>query len=152
MKGKLENIAKKFFISFFLEIYKKIKDNRPLYKGPWLVKRLVTYKSRFKRSKYSFQEIFIKSDKLFVMELFTPKINSFNLAGLDLVTLDFYFPFFVFLCGALMCFVAYNPKLISLAEKKMSPQFCQRLKTQKIFYVLCFVGGGLWSLQNWWLF
>jgi hypothetical protein len=65
--------------------------------------------------------------------------------------IDFIFPFVVFGYGALMTFVLTNPRLMELAEKRLPSEIWSRFQSKRPLAVICFVVGGLWSLQNIWL-
>jgi hypothetical protein len=64
--------------------------------------------------------------------------------------LDFIFPFIVFGYGAVMLFVLNNTKLMDLAEKRLPSEVLSQFHGKRLLSAVCFVVGGLWSLQNLW--
>ena len=65
-------------------------------------------------------------------------------------TLDFYFPFIVFIYGLAINFVLEIPYLVALAQKRMPVRYEAFERHRKIALLSLYVGG-LWSLQNLWL-
>ena len=65
--------------------------------------------------------------------------------------LDFIFPFIIFGYGVIMIFVLNTPKLLTLAEERLSPELYQQFKTRRTLGLVSLVVGGLWALQNLWL-
>lgn len=73
-------------------------------------------------------------------------------ASIDsIAALDFYFPFFVFFYGLVINFLLEIPYLVALAQKNMPSQYATFEKHRKIAILSLYVGG-LWSLQNLWLY
>jgi len=64
--------------------------------------------------------------------------------------LDFIFPFVIFGYGVVMCFVLNTPKLLTLAEERLSPELFQQFKTRRALGLVSLVVGGIWALQNMW--
>lgn len=64
--------------------------------------------------------------------------------------LDLLFPFFVFTYGAIMCFVTNTPLLFEKAEAKVPREMLNRLRAHEPLGWVCFIVGGLWSVQNLW--
>lgn len=64
-------------------------------------------------------------------------------------TLDYYFPFIVFIYGLVINFVLEIPHLVALAKKQMPSQYATFERHRKIAVLSLYVGG-LWSLQNIW--
>lgn len=64
--------------------------------------------------------------------------------------IDYYFPFITFFYGALILFVLTHPKLVEVGKNKM-PEAYKQLQAHQGLAWLCFVVGGLWSIQNIWL-
>lgn len=69
---------------------------------------------------------------------------------MTLAQLDLLFPFFVFGYGAIMCLVTSLPILFARAEGKVPQFMIDRLRAHEPLGWVCFVVGGLWSLQNLW--
>ena len=65
--------------------------------------------------------------------------------------LDFVFPFVVFGYGAIMVFVLNHPKLMALAQERLPSETFASFQSKRLLSVICFIVGGLWSLQNLWL-
>ncbi|MCB0377961.1 MAG: hypothetical protein KDD33_05665 [Bdellovibrionales bacterium] len=63
--------------------------------------------------------------------------------------LDFYFPFFVFCYGLVMSLATSIPHLREVAEKNLPPELSQWFFGHRVLGQICFLVGGLWSLQNW---
>lgn len=64
--------------------------------------------------------------------------------------LDFIFPFFVLLYGAMMTFTLNHPKLMQLAEERIPGPMLIQFKAHRWLGLISLVLGGLWSLQNIW--
>lgn len=62
--------------------------------------------------------------------------------------LDRAFPFVVFVYGAVMTFVLHIPALMQLAEEKLSDALLVQFRSHKATGLVCFLVGGLWSLQR----
>lgn len=69
---------------------------------------------------------------------------------MNLILLDFIFPFFVFFYGLLVLIVLESPLLVRIGEERMNYVFAQ-MRGHKTLAWICFFVGGLWSLQNVWL-
>lgn len=65
--------------------------------------------------------------------------------------LDFFFPFFVFLYGALVTTALHLPALVRLAEERLPMELKRQLHLHRGLALFCLVLGSLWSLQNLWL-
>lgn len=83
---------------------------------------------------------------------FWPSLVKFSLHYSDTIpmqiqTLDFIFPFFVFSYGILVVLVLENKRLALLGQNRM-PQLFAQLSAHKGIAWLSFWVGGLWSLQN----
>jgi hypothetical protein len=65
--------------------------------------------------------------------------------------LDFFFPFFVFLYGALMTFVLNSPALVRLSQERFPSALVTQMENHRYLAVICLVVGSLWSLQNLWI-
>jgi hypothetical protein len=70
---------------------------------------------------------------------------------MNIKELDYIFPFVVFGYGALMMFVLNSPALMKMAEKNLSSELFSSFQSKRVLSVVCFIIGGLWSLQNIWL-
>lgn len=66
---------------------------------------------------------------------------------MNLILLDYIFPFIVFFYGLLVLIVLEIPIFIN-AQRNMSNYFVDQLKSHKPLAWICFFVGGLWSLQN----
>ena len=65
--------------------------------------------------------------------------------------LDLLFPFVVFGYGVIMTVVSATPILMQLAEQRLPQPVHQQLRAHQVLGWVCFLLGGLWSLQNLWL-
>ena len=65
--------------------------------------------------------------------------------------LDFIFPFVIFAYGVVMSFVLNTPKLLTIAEERLSPEAVQQFKTRRGLGLVSLIVGGIWALQNLWL-
>ena len=66
---------------------------------------------------------------------------------MNLILLDYYFPFIVFFYGFMVLLAVEGPFLRRLALGE-SNLFILQLKAHTPLAWICFFGGGLWSLQN----
>jgi len=66
---------------------------------------------------------------------------------MDVQSLDYFFPFFVFSYGFLVIFVAENKALDRLSREKFPGQSATLRGHLPLAYVSLYAGG-LWSLQN----
>jgi len=66
---------------------------------------------------------------------------------MNLQSLDYIFPFFVFSYGILMVFVLENSHFAHIGRQRM-PQIFAQLTAHKGLAWLSFWLGGFWSLQN----
>jgi hypothetical protein len=62
--------------------------------------------------------------------------------------LDLLFPFFVFGYGAVMCIVTSLPILFARAQGKVPQFMIDRVRAHEPLGWVCFLVGGVWSLQN----
>lgn len=69
---------------------------------------------------------------------------------MDIQTLDFIFPFFVLIYGALITVVLNIPQLEKLAAEKFTTDIYNQLKGHRILALVCLFVGAFWSLQNIW--
>lgn len=69
---------------------------------------------------------------------------------MDIQTLDFIFPFFVLIYGALITVVLNIPKLEKIATEKFTVEIYNQLKAHRILALVCLFVGAFWSLQNIW--
>jgi len=73
---------------------------------------------------------------------------------MDIKTLDFIFPFFVFFYGLLLVFVLETPALQKIATQRRNSQVLSdiyaQMQSHKWLAWTSFYVGGLWSLQNLW--
>ena len=65
--------------------------------------------------------------------------------------LDFIFPFVIFTYGVVMSFVLNTPKLMTIAEERLSPELFQQFKTRRTLGLVSLIVGGLWAIQTMWL-
>jgi hypothetical protein len=72
---------------------------------------------------------------------------------MDIVSLDFYFPFLVLTYGIVMLLVLeVFPDLVESNKGAFfSPEFYQLMASKKPLAWACFFVGATWSLQNVWL-
>ncbi len=92
-----------------------------------------------------------KSDKLGMNNAFSAvDISATASIFSSISTLDYYFPFIVFIYGLVINFVLEIPHLVALAKKQMPSQYATFERHRKIAVLSLYVGG-LWSLQNLWL-
>ena len=68
---------------------------------------------------------------------------------MNLILLDYLFPFMMFFYGLLVLIVLEAPFTRKVHEN-MSNYFVQQLRAHKPLAWICFFVGGLWSLQNLW--
>ncbi len=66
---------------------------------------------------------------------------------MNLVLLDYYFPFIVFLYGFIVLLAIEGPFLRAFAGQQ-SNLFILQLKSHTPLAWVCFFVGGLWSVQN----
>lgn len=67
---------------------------------------------------------------------------------MNLILLDYYFPFVVFLYGFIVLLALEGPFIRHLAQSQQSNLFILQLKTHAPLAWICFFIGGLWSIQN----
>ncbi len=65
--------------------------------------------------------------------------------------LDAIFPFCVLAYGAMLTFVLNSPRLMTLAEQKLSPELLRQMNGHRILAIVCLAVGSVWSLQSLWL-
>ena len=65
--------------------------------------------------------------------------------------LDLFFPFVVFVYGAIMTLVLHHPFFVTLAEERMPSDMRQQLRSHRGLGLVCLLVGALWSVQNLWL-
>ncbi|MBC87409.1 MAG: hypothetical protein CL677_09560 [Bdellovibrionaceae bacterium] len=66
--------------------------------------------------------------------------------------IDQYFPYFVFLYGALVTIVLNVPRLVELAEERLSTDLLKQMQGHRYLAVTCLCLGFFWSLQNIWYY
>ncbi|MEZ4870825.1 MAG: hypothetical protein R2827_01005 [Bdellovibrionales bacterium] len=64
--------------------------------------------------------------------------------------IDQYFPYFIFFYGALITIVLNIPKLVEIAEERLSEDLLKQMQGHRILAVSCLCLGFFWSLQNLW--
>lgn len=62
--------------------------------------------------------------------------------------IDFIFPFVVFGYGMIMTLVLNSPRLMELAENRISEPLLVQFKLHRGLGLVCLILGGLWSAQN----
>ncbi len=67
---------------------------------------------------------------------------------MNLILLDYYFPFVVFFYGFIVVLALEGPFLRRLADSHQSNLFILQLKSHAPLAWICFFAGGLWSVQN----
>lgn len=67
---------------------------------------------------------------------------------MNLVLLDYYFPFVVFFYGFIVLLAIEGPFLRQLAQQQQSNLFILQLRSHTPLAWVCFFVGGLWSIQN----
>jgi hypothetical protein len=66
---------------------------------------------------------------------------------MNLILLDYYFPFIVFFYGFIVLLAVEGPLLKRLAHHE-SNSFILQLRAHAPLAWVCFFAGGLWSVQN----
>ena len=69
---------------------------------------------------------------------------------MDIQTLDFFFPFFVFAYGALVTIALNIPALEKIANEKFPQELLAQLRGHRFLAGICLLIGTVWSLQNLW--
>ncbi len=95
----------------------------------------------------SFPESKFCSKKYFWPSLVKFLLHYSDTIHMQIQTLDFIFPFFVFSYGILVVLVLENKHLAFLGQNRM-PQLFAQLSAHKGIAWLSFWVGGFWSLQN----
>ena len=67
---------------------------------------------------------------------------------MNLILLDYYFPFVVFFYGFIVLLAIEGPFLRYLAHQHQSNLFILQLRAHTPLAWICFFVGGLWSIQN----
>jgi hypothetical protein len=62
-------------------------------------------------------------------------------------SIDFYFPFIIFAYGIILIFLTEIPLILKFAKQKM-PHYHQQFIQHRVFGLVAFFVGGLWSAQN----